>query len=64
MSGATLHPAVAAALARLGVEHEVMPCDPELADTARFCERYGVALEDSANALLVGATRPEGDGSA
>ena len=34
-------------------DFEVWPCDPELADTARFCEHYGVALENSANAILV-----------
>jgi prolyl-tRNA editing enzyme YbaK/EbsC (Cys-tRNA(Pro) deacylase) len=36
-----------------GLAFEVWPCDPELADTARFCEHYGVALENSANAILV-----------
>ena len=36
-----------------GLAYEVWPCDPELADTARFCEHYGVALENSANAILV-----------
>ena len=40
-------------LAFLGVDHEVMPCDPALADTAAFCAAYGVAPEDSANAILV-----------
>ncbi|SVA59994.1 uncharacterized protein METZ01_LOCUS112848, partial [marine metagenome] len=35
------------------VDHEVMPCDPALADTAAFCAAYGVAPEDSANAILV-----------
>lgn len=40
-------------LVALGVEHEVLACDPELADTAAFCEHYGVALEDSANTILV-----------
>ena len=40
-------------LASLGVAHEVMPCDPALADTAAFCAAYGVAPEDSANAILV-----------
>ncbi|GJM37744.1 MAG: hypothetical protein DHS20C19_11110 [Acidimicrobiales bacterium] len=34
-------------------EHEVVPCDPDLADTAAFCEAYGFAAEDSANAILV-----------
>ena len=40
-------------LAFLEVDHEVMPCDPALADTAAFCAAYGVAPEDSANAILV-----------
>ena len=36
-----------------GVAYEAMPCDPSFADTAAFCERYGVAPEDSANAIIV-----------
>ena len=34
----------------LGVDYEVVPCDPELADTAQFCEAYGFSMDDSANA--------------
>jgi prolyl-tRNA editing enzyme YbaK/EbsC (Cys-tRNA(Pro) deacylase) len=37
----------------LGVAYEIIPCDPELADTAQFCEAYGYPLEDSANTILV-----------
>jgi prolyl-tRNA editing enzyme YbaK/EbsC (Cys-tRNA(Pro) deacylase) len=37
----------------LGVPFEIFPCDPELADTANFCEAYGFKLEDSANTILV-----------
>jgi prolyl-tRNA editing enzyme YbaK/EbsC (Cys-tRNA(Pro) deacylase) len=40
-------------LEALGVAHEVVPCDPELADTAAFCEAYGYAPEDSANTIVV-----------
>ena len=40
-------------LEQTGQAFEVLPCDPELADTAVFCEHYGVALENSANAILV-----------
>ena len=40
-------------LQQTGLEYEVWPCDPQLADTARFCEHYGVAPENSANAILV-----------
>ena len=48
---------VTSELSRLGVVHEVMPCDPEAADTAVFCERYGVAPEDTANTILVAIKR-------
>lgn len=37
----------------LGVAYEVVPCDPDLADTAEFCATYGYAPEDSANAIVV-----------
>lgn len=33
--------------------------DPTLADTAAFCEEYGVGLEESANCVLVEARRGE-----
>ena len=42
-----------ARLDSLGVEFEIIPCDPDLADTAAFCEAYGYALEDSANTIVV-----------
>jgi len=48
-------------LRRLGIDHEIVACDPELADTAAFCETYGYAPEDSANTILVvGKARPGG----
>ena len=45
--------AVLEQLDALGLAYEVVPCDPELADTAAFCEAYGYAPEDSANAIVV-----------
>ena len=54
------HPDVVADLERLGLTYEVMDCDPELADTAQFCAAYGVAMEESANAILVASKKPEG----
>jgi len=35
----------------------VAPIDPDLADTAAFCERYGVLLEDSANCVVIAGRR-------
>ena len=43
---------VLAALQSLGIEHEVMDCDPELADTALFCEHYNILPEVSANVII------------
>lgn len=37
----------------LGLDYEIVECDPDLADTAAFCEAYGYAAEDSANAIVV-----------
>lgn len=44
---------VRARLAGLGVDHEIVPCDPDLADTAAFCAAYGYAPENSANTIVV-----------
>lgn len=55
-----LLPIVEETLARLGVEHEVLACEPEYADTAAFCERYGIDPADSANTILVASRRPAG----
>ena len=44
---------VVAHLRQLGVDHEIVPCDPTLADTAAFCEAYGYSPDDSANTIIV-----------
>ena len=45
--------AVREAVEATGLDYEAMPCDPDFADTAAFCERYGVDPADSANAIVV-----------
>jgi prolyl-tRNA editing enzyme YbaK/EbsC (Cys-tRNA(Pro) deacylase) len=37
----------------------VAPIDPDLADTAAFCEAYGVAMDESANCVIVAGRRGE-----
>ena len=49
----TTLPEIQSFLEHSGLSFEVWPCDPKLADTTLFCEHYGVALENSANAILV-----------
>ena len=53
-------PEVIGDLEAKGLSYEEMECDPALADTAQFCEAYGVPLDQSANAILVASRRPEG----
>jgi prolyl-tRNA editing enzyme YbaK/EbsC (Cys-tRNA(Pro) deacylase) len=57
-----LAPVVAEALAGLdgvlaGGTVGVAEIDPELADTAAFCERYGISLAESANCVLISGRR-------
>jgi prolyl-tRNA editing enzyme YbaK/EbsC (Cys-tRNA(Pro) deacylase) len=43
----------------LGVEYELVSCDPALADTAAFCAAYGYSPSDSANTIVViGKSQP------
>ena len=54
-----LAPPVAAALRSLpwADQVRVAAIDPALADTAQFCETYGVTLEESANCVVIAAKR-------
>ncbi|HAQ23223.1 MAG: hypothetical protein CL467_06765 [Acidimicrobiaceae bacterium] len=60
MSGITGSDLVLDELIDLGVDYEVMPCDPTLADTANFCSSYGIDPSDSVNAILVAGKAREG----
>jgi prolyl-tRNA editing enzyme YbaK/EbsC (Cys-tRNA(Pro) deacylase) len=55
-----LHPLVLSALVAVDAPHEVMACDPSLADTAVFCEHYGIDPADSANTIVVVSKKPPG----
>ncbi len=37
----------------LGVDYELLECDPQLADTETYCKNYGCALKDCANTIVV-----------
>jgi prolyl-tRNA editing enzyme YbaK/EbsC (Cys-tRNA(Pro) deacylase) len=54
-----LAPSVVDALRGMPAVEEVLvaPIDPDLADTAAFCEAYGVSLEESANCVVVSGKR-------
>ena len=49
---------VRAALEALAETFEILPCDPELADTAAFCAYYGIPPGESGNTIGV-ATKKE-----
>ena len=44
---------VRGSLQMMGATYEWMPCDPSLADTALFCEHYGIPPNRSANTIIV-----------
>ena len=48
---------VTASLAALGVPYEVMTIDPDFADTAKFCQRYGIPPENSGNTIIVASKK-------
>src|SRR5580693_3002148 len=54
-----LAPPVAAALRALpwADQVRVAEIDPTLADTAEFCQAYGVSLEESANCVVIAGKR-------
>lgn len=42
-------------LDRSGLDYEILPCDPVLADTEVFCEHYGYPKVNSVNTILIKA---------
>ena len=46
---------IAGLLRASGLDYEIMPCDPEFADTVVFCAHYGYPPEDSVNTIIVKA---------
>jgi len=53
-----LHDRVRETLDTAGIDYEVLPCAPELADTAEFCAHYGIPAEEACNAILVVVKTP------
>ena len=56
-AGADSETLTRAAVERLGVPFEMLPCDPDFADTAAFCARYGYAPETAANTIIVASKK-------
>lgn len=48
---------VIARLESVGAEYEMFEIDPDFADTAQFCEKYGFPLEKSGNTIVVASKR-------
>ena len=55
--GAEVEARVRAALEGAGLPHEWIEIDPAYADTAQFCERYGMPLGKSANTIIVASKK-------
>ena len=50
-----LDPTVQSELDALAIPHEVLPCNPDWADTDVFCANYGIPRDNAANTILVAA---------
>ena len=48
---------VADQMESLGVQYEMFEIDPDFADTAAFCEKYGFPMEKSGNTIVVASKR-------
>lgn len=59
MSESILDPKVEQALKANHIEYKVLECDPDLADTAAFCEHYNFKPEQAANTILVASKKVE-----
>jgi prolyl-tRNA editing enzyme YbaK/EbsC (Cys-tRNA(Pro) deacylase) len=57
LSDAEVGAQVVAVLDRLGAPYEVVTIDPDFADTAQFCAKYGIPLEQSANTIIVASKK-------
>ena len=44
-------------VANLGLTHEVIEIDPDLADTDLFCKNYGFPMEQSGNTIIVASKK-------
>jgi prolyl-tRNA editing enzyme YbaK/EbsC (Cys-tRNA(Pro) deacylase) len=52
-------PIIQTAVEEYAIAHNILPCDPEFADTAAFCEKYGFSLEQSANTIIIASRKVE-----
>ncbi len=59
MSKDLLLPIVKQTLEKYSVVHRIIECNPDLADTATFCQKYGYKPEESANTLVVTSRKVE-----
>lgn len=48
-----LHPTVDGFLQKHDIVYKIFSCDPDFADTAPFCEKYGFAEGQTANTIVV-----------
>jgi prolyl-tRNA editing enzyme YbaK/EbsC (Cys-tRNA(Pro) deacylase) len=55
--GAEIERQVFRVLDGLGVPYDVVRIEPEYADTAAFCERYGFPLDHAGNTIIVGSKK-------
>ncbi len=53
----TLPKEIAEAIDDFGISYEILPCDPEFADTSDFCAKYGFPITHCGNTIVVASKR-------
>lgn len=56
-SASDIESVVVSTLDRLGVAYEIIEINPDFADTAAFCEKYGYSLESCGNTIVVASKK-------
>ena len=48
-------------LNEIGIKYEIMPCDPQLADTEDFCNYYNIPKSNSGNTIIIASKKDHTD---
>ena len=59
MKSESISSEVASVMGALNIEHTVIDCEPEFADTQKFCDHYGYSADESVNVLLIASKKGE-----
>ncbi len=57
LNHSTLEEKLISQIRNLGIQYEWIPVNPDYADTAQFCKKYGFSVDQSGNTIIVASKR-------